>query len=78
MSFVSGGVVLVVMNGAQGHRGRLVDRGPAGETWAGRGARPRWLTALIKEGRKIDEFAINKSAAVRKGAVAKKSRRKRK
>jgi DNA-binding protein H-NS len=51
-------------------------RGPGGETWAGRGARPRWLTALIKQGRKIDEFAINKSEAARKGAVAKKSRRK--
>ena len=53
-------------------------RGPGGETWAGRGARPRWLTALIKEGRKIDEFAINKLAVARKGTVAKKSRRKRK
>jgi DNA-binding protein H-NS len=53
-------------------------RGPGGETWAGRGARPRWLTALIKEGRKIDEFAINKLATVRKGLGAKKSRRKRK
>jgi DNA-binding protein H-NS len=51
-------------------------RGPGGETWAGRGARPRWLTALMKEGRKIDEFAINKQATVRKGLVAKKSRRK--
>ena len=53
-------------------------RGPGGETLAGRGARPRWLTALIKEGRKIDEFAINKLAVARKGTVAKKSRRKRK
>ena len=53
-------------------------RGPGGETWAGRGARPRWLTALIKEGRKIDEFAINKLVVARKGTVAKKSRRKRK
>ena len=53
-------------------------RGPGGETWAGRGARPRWLTALIKEGRKIDEFAINKLSVVRKGTGAKKSRRKRK
>lgn len=41
-------------------------RGPAGETWAGRGARPRWLSALIKQGRKLDEFAINKTAAARK------------
>jgi DNA-binding protein H-NS len=53
-------------------------RGPGGETWAGRGARPRWLTALVKEGHKIEEFAINKSASARKGPAAKKSRRKRK
>jgi DNA-binding protein H-NS len=53
-------------------------RGPGGETWAGRGARPRWLTALVKEGHKIEEFAINKSAGARKGPAAKKSRRKRK
>jgi DNA-binding protein H-NS len=71
--------------GASGRRsamkGRKVApkfRGPGGETWAGRGARPRWLTALIKEGRKIDEFAINKLTTVRKGLAAKKSRRKRK
>jgi DNA-binding protein H-NS len=51
-------------------------RGPGGETWAGRGARPRWLTALIKQGRKIDDFAIGKSVLARKGS-AKKSRRKR-
>jgi DNA-binding protein H-NS len=53
-------------------------RGPGGETWAGRGARPRWLTALVKEGHKVEEFAINKSAGARKGPAAKKSRRKRK
>jgi len=52
-------------------------RGPGGETWAGRGARPRWLAALIKQGHKLEEFAINKSAAARKVSVAKKSRRKR-
>src|SRR3954452_23469649 len=53
-------------------------RGPGGETWAGRGARPRWLTALIKEGRKIDELAINKLAVARQGTVAKNCRRNRK
>jgi DNA-binding protein H-NS len=52
-------------------------RGPDGETWAGRGARPRWLRALLKRGRKIEEFAINKTVAVRKKAVGKRSRRKR-
>ncbi len=40
-------------------------RGPSGETWAGRGARPRWLVAAIKVGKKLDDFLIDKSA--RKG-----------
>ena len=31
-------------------------RGPGGETWAGRGATPRWLSALLKEGHSIEEF----------------------
>jgi DNA-binding protein H-NS len=53
-------------------------RGPEGDTWAGRGARPRWLTALIKQGHKLDEFAIGKTAAARKGVAAKRSRRKKK
>jgi DNA-binding protein H-NS len=53
-------------------------RGPGGETWAGRGARPRWLAALLKQGRKLEEFAINSAVAARKRVVAKKSRRKKK
>src|SRR5436309_15959330 len=46
-------------------RGRKVApkyRGPSGETWAGRGARPRWLVAAIKEGKKLDDLLIEKSA----------------
>jgi len=31
-----------------------------GETWAGRGAQPRWLTAEIKAGKKRDDFLIAK------------------
>ena len=50
-------------------------RGPGGETWAGRGARPRWLSALIRQGRKLDEFAIDKALGGRKG---RKARRKKK
>src|SRR5215472_18453847 len=34
-------------------------RSPSGETWAGRGARPRWLAAAIKEGKKLDDFLID-------------------
>ena len=37
-------------------------RGPDGETWAGRGATPRWLKAAIKDGKKLDSFLIDKSA----------------
>jgi DNA-binding protein H-NS len=38
-------------------------RSPSGETWAGRGARPRWLVAAIKRGKKLDDFLIDKFSA---------------
>jgi DNA-binding protein H-NS len=41
-------------------------RGPKGETWAGRGARPRWLVAAIKEGKKLENFLIDKSGRRRR------------
>ena len=47
-------------------------RGPGGETWAGRGATPRWLAVLIKEGHSVEEFAIAKGRK-RAGAAPKKS-----
>ena len=28
------------------------------ETWAGRGLKPRWLTAAIKGGKKLEDFSI--------------------
>jgi DNA-binding protein H-NS len=46
-------------------KGRKVSpkyRSPSGETWAGRGAKPRWLVAAIKDGKKLDHFLIDKSA----------------
>jgi DNA-binding protein H-NS len=48
------------------------------ETWAGRGAMPRWLAAEIKKGKKREDFAIDKSAAKAKRRPAKKPRRKQK
>lgn len=33
-------------------------RGPAGESWSGRGLTPKWLAALIAQGRTKEEFAI--------------------
>ena len=29
------------------------------ETWAGRGKLPRWLTAELRSGKKLDDFRIN-------------------
>src|SRR6266487_2376224 len=37
-------------------------RSPSGQTWAGRGARPRWLVEALKNGKKLDDFLIDKSA----------------
>jgi len=45
------------------------------ETWAGRGAMPRWMAAAIKAGKKQDSFLIDKSAAKSKRASARKTKR---
>jgi DNA-binding protein H-NS len=37
-------------------------RSPSGETWAGRGAKSRWLVAALKKGKKAEDFLIDKSA----------------
>ena len=33
-------------------------RGPAGETWAGRGRKPKWLEKALAAGRSLEEFRI--------------------
>jgi DNA-binding protein H-NS len=56
-------------------------RGPNGETWAGRGAMPKWLAALKKDGHKPEEFLIAKpakSGASQRRSRVKKSPRRRK
>ena len=66
----------VVRGGASALKGRKVPpkyRGPSGETWAGRGAKPRWLVAAMKGGKKLDDFLIDKSA--RKGRKKRRSKR---
>src|SRR5215468_3729674 len=66
----------VVRGGASVLKGRKVPpkyRSPSGETWAGRGAKPRWLVAAIKGGKKLDDFLIDKSA--RKGRKKRRSKR---
>ena len=66
----------VVRGGGSTLKGRKVPpkyRGPSGETWAGRGARPRWLVAAIRGGKRLDDFLIDKSA--RKGRRKRRSKR---
>jgi DNA-binding protein H-NS len=36
-----------------------------GATWAGRGLKPRWLTAAMKSGKSIESFAITAGKATR-------------
>lgn len=38
---------------------KVTHRGPNGETWTSRGAKPRWLQDLLAKGRKIEEFAVS-------------------
>ena len=55
----------VVRGGGSVLKGKKVPpkyRGPSGETWAGRGARPRWLVAAVRGGKRLDDFLIDKSA----------------
>jgi DNA-binding protein H-NS len=47
-------------------------RGPQGETWAGRGAKPRWLAEAIKAGESPEDFLIEKPPT-----IAKKRRKRR-
>ena len=57
----------------KGRKVPLKYRGPKGEAWAGRGAKPRWLVAAMKSGKRLDEFLIDKSA--RKGRKKRRSKR---
>jgi DNA-binding protein H-NS len=65
---------------ARGMRGSMLKgtkvapkyRSPEGDTWAGRGARPRWLVAAIKEGGKLEDFLIEKTVGKAKRGRKKK------
>src|ERR1700730_12613904 len=62
--------------GGRGARGKVAPkyRTPEnpGETWTGRGLKPRWLAAAIKSGKKLEDFAISGAApkAARSGKKA--------
>ena len=44
-----------------GRKAPVKYRDRAGNTWAGRGAQPRWLREKLKGGAKLADFAVNKS-----------------
>jgi DNA-binding protein H-NS len=39
--------------------------GDPSETWSGRGKQPRWLVALLRTGKQIDDFRIAPEAPIR-------------
>jgi DNA-binding protein H-NS len=62
------GVASVRRKQASSLKGRKVApkyRSPSGETWAGRGARPKWLVAALQRGKKVEHFLIKRRRAKR-------------
>jgi DNA-binding protein H-NS len=47
-------------NGSKAKGKKIVPkyRGPDGDTWTGRGVKPRWLTSAMNEGKKPEDFLI--------------------
>ena len=52
-------------------------RDKEGNAWAGRGAQPRWLREQLKAGAKLEDFAVQKTAASRKSSPRKAKKRRR-
>src|SRR2546422_3313573 len=52
-------------------------RDRSGNTWAGRGAQPVWLREKLKAGAKLEDFAVQKTAASRKVSARKSKKRRR-
>jgi DNA-binding protein H-NS len=44
----------------KGRKAKPKYRGPGGDTWAGRGLAPKWLTDLEKKGKKREQYLIAK------------------
>jgi DNA-binding protein H-NS len=61
----------------KGRRVPIKYRDKSGNAWAGRGAQPVWLREKLKAGAKLEDFAVQKTAASRKASLRKyKKRRK--
>ena len=66
LSGFSGGDKVRAVRGLKGTKVAAKYRGPSGETWSGRGLKPRWLVASIKGSKKLDDFLINSKSARKK------------
>jgi DNA-binding protein H-NS len=61
------GVTVTINDGEKPASARKGSKVPAkyrnpnnpGETWTGRGVKPRWLAALVNEGHSVDDFLIH-------------------
>ncbi len=60
LALKGGGGRLRVKGPARGTKLKPKYRNPAkkSETWAGRGLRPKWVVALVKQGKKLEDFAV--------------------
>jgi len=61
LSKLSGSGGKVGVSSLKGRKAPVKYRDRSGNTWAGRGAQPRWLREKLKAGAKLDDFAIDKS-----------------
>src|SRR5262245_28309282 len=57
----------------KGRRVAVKYRDKSGNTWAGRGAHPVWLRERLKDGARLEDFAVHKNA----GRVKRRRRAKR-
>jgi DNA-binding protein H-NS len=76
ISRLGGGTVTVRRGRGSTLKGRKVPikyRDRSGNTWAGRGATPRWLREKLKAGAKLEDFAVDKKPA--RGTSRKKRRK---
>ena len=62
----------------KGRKAAVKYRDRSGNTWAGRGAQPIWLREKLKAGAKLEDFAVQRTAATRKASAKKTKKRRRK
>jgi DNA-binding protein H-NS len=65
-------------SGMKGRKVPVKYRDKEGNTWAGRGAQPVWLREKLKAGAKLEDFAVQKTAAARNASPRKAKKRRRK